>query len=489
MIEGIVAIIGRPNVGKSTLFNRLTGSNTALIDDRPGVTRDRLYGTVPPCHDDEPGYIVIDTGGFETKDLYFQPFTQNIVWEQTEIAVNEADVVLMVFDGKSGLHPHDRQLVNYLKKKNKKVLYVVNKVDGIEKVTDTWDFFELGVDDLLKISAAHNRGVWDLREAIEAELASSERHHRKIQEAGAVKLAIVGRPNAGKSSILNRLVGENRALVSDVAGTTRDAVDTPLTYNKKPYVLVDTAGIRRKTKILDKIESLSVMRSLMTIERADVVALVITADEGITDQEARLASLAMSYHKPLLIIVNKWDLVPDKDTHTAKEYEEAIRHKLQDMSFIPVIFVSCLENQRVHKIMAVVERLAEAYQSRVSTARLNEVLHAAVQQHTPALMRTTNKRVKFYYATQVRTAPPTIVVKCNVAQEIQESYKRYLANRFRKELGFEEIPLNVVYRGKDEKKNEDSALTRKGALENKRPQLGLQSQPLVDEGLMDTDLQ
>jgi len=220
-----------------------------------------------------------------------------------------------------------------------------------------------------------------------------------------------------------------------------------------------------------------------------VVALVITADEGITDQEARLASLAMSYHKPLLIIVNKWDLVPDKDTHTAKEYEEAIRHKLQDMSFIPVIFVSCLENQRVHKIMAVVERLAEAYQSRVSTARLNEVLHAAVQQHTPALMRTTNKRVKFYYATQVRTAPPTIVVKCNVAQEIQESYKRYLANRFRKELGFEEIPLNVVYRGKDEKKNEDSALTRKGALENKRPQLGLQSQPLVDEGLMDTDLQ
>lgn len=455
MIEGIVAIIGRPNVGKSTLFNRLTETNVALIDDRPGVTRDRLYGVVPARYDEDPGYIVIDTGGFETKDLYFQPFTQNIVWEQTEIAINEADVVLMVFDAKSGLHPHDRELVNYLKKKNKKVIYLANKVDGVEKASDTWDFFELGVDEILKISAAHNRGIWDLREKIEDELAQSERHARKVNEEGAIKIALVGRPNAGKSSILNRMVGENRSLVSDVAGTTRDAIDTPITYNKKPYVLIDTAGIRRKTKITDKIESLSVMRSLMTIERADIVALVITADEGITDQEARLASLAVENHKPLLFIVNKWDLIPNKDTHTIREFEEAIYYKLRDMSFVPMIFVSCLENQRVHKIMAMVERLAEAYQKRVSTARLNEVLHAAVQQHTPALLGRTNKRVKFYYATQVRSAPPTIVIKCNVADEIQESYKRYLVNRFRKDLGFDEIPLHLIFRGKDKEKAQE----------------------------------
>lgn len=451
MIEGLVTIVGRPNVGKSTLFNKMTRSNQALIDDRPGVTRDRLYGTVGSMFDDEGGFGLIDTGGFETKDLYYQPFAKNIVWEQTELAIREADAVMMVFDAKVGLHPHDRELVQFLKELQKPVFYVVNKVDGPEHEVLSWDFYELGIDKFFLCSAAHSRGLWELSEQIEGCLKQKNGLQKvPTHSKDATKIALIGRPNAGKSSILNRLAGEERSLVSEVAGTTRDPVDTSIIFNKKPYVLLDTAGIRRRKKIFDRIEGLSVMRALRSIEDADVVVLVISAEEGLSDQDCRLASLAADQYKPLLIVVNKWDLIPNKETNTARDYERAIHERLKDMAYTPVIFTSCKENQRIHKIMAMVEELSEAYGKRVTTSKLNDSLQLAIKEHTPALLKRYNKRVKFYFATQVSARPPTIVVKCNVAEEIQESYKRYLIKRFRQDLDFGNVPLRVFFRDKAE---------------------------------------
>ncbi len=451
MIAGIVAIIGRPNVGKSTLFNRMTRSSKAIVDDRPGVTRDRLFGTVTSVEDDEAGFLLIDTGGFETKDLYYQPFTKNIVWEQTQTAIEDADVVLMVLDGKTGIHPHDFQLVTYLKEKGKNVIYVVNKMDGKEHESNALEFYELGIEKMTHVSAAHNRGVWDLCAEIESNLKSkTDLKAHKAEYAGAARVAIIGRPNAGKSSILNRLCGEERSLVSEIAGTTRDTVDTHMIYNKKPYVLLDTAGVRRKKKIFDKIEGLSVMRSLRTIEDADVVVLVMAADEGLSDQDARLASLALSQFKPLLIVVNKWDLFPNKETNSARDYALDIHEKLRDATFIPIIFASCLENQRIHKIMSTVEELYESYEKRVSTGKVNDALQRAVLAHTPAILKRYSKRVKFYFATQVSSKPPTIVIKCNVAEEIQESYKRFLVKRLRTDLEYGDIPIRVFFRAKSD---------------------------------------
>ncbi len=455
MLEGIVAIVGRPNVGKSTLFNKMTRSTQALIDDRPGVTRDRLYGTVESVFDDEGGYGLIDTGGFETKELYYQPFAKNIVWEQTEMAIREADVVMMVFDAKAGLHPHDRELVQFLKELQKPVVYVVNKVDSPEHEVLSWDFYELGIEKFFLCSSAHSRGIWELSEHIESRLRHINGLQKvRIHDKDATKIALIGRPNAGKSSILNRLVGEERSLVSEVAGTTRDPIDTAISFNKKPYVLLDTAGIRRRKKIFDRIEGLSVMRALRAIEDSDIVILVLAADEGLSDQDCRLAALAAEKYKPILIVVNKWDLIPNKETNSARDYERAIHERLKDISFTPVLFTSCTENQRIHKIMAMVEELSTAYSRRIPTAKLNETLQQAIREHTPALVKRYNKRVKFYFATQVSSRPPTIIIKCNVADEIQESYKRYLVKRFRQDLNFGNIPLRVFFRDKAEEQEQ-----------------------------------
>ena len=455
MIRGTIAIVGRPNVGKSTIFNRLTRSKKAIVHDMPGMTRDRLYGTVEMVEPDEKtgwdSFILIDTGGFETQDFNFQPFKQNLVWQQTEQAIEAADVVLLVLDGKDGLTPHDKDLVRKLSKLSKEVVYAANKVDGIEQQGATWEFHELGLADIHYCSAAHNRHIWDLCLKLEGALArASGLKNKKMEHEKSTQVAIIGKPNAGKSSILNRLIGEQRALVSDVPGTTRDSVDIELNYKQKHYVFVDTAGIRRKTKIHDKVEGLSVVRSLRVINEADIVVLVIEGTK-ISDQDAKLASITLNQHKPLLIVVNKWDLVEDKDANTMAEVAEDIRYALKNSSFLPIIFTSALENKRVHKILSEVETLSESYHKRAPTAAVNECLTRAVRSHTPALIRKYNKRVKFFYATQVRTAPPTIVVKCNVAEEIQESYKRYLAKQFRSHLGFGNVPIRVLYRGKSKR--------------------------------------
>ncbi|MCX6125243.1 MAG: ribosome biogenesis GTPase Der [Proteobacteria bacterium] len=452
MIKGTVAIVGRPNVGKSTLFNGLTRTRNALVDDRPGVTRDRLYGQVYFDDERERGFLLIDTGGFETEDLYYQPFQDNIVWHQTELAIDEADLVILVFDGRAGAQSHDAELVRLLARKNKAVIFVVNKLDLPMHDAMMFDFYQLGVETMIATSSAHMRGIDELLEAIEEnfkkipELKSDKRHIA----GGGVRIALVGRPNAGKSSILNRLLGEERSLVSEVAGTTRDSLDTPLVYNERQYTLVDTAGIRRRSRINDKIESLSVMRSMQAIERSDIVLLVMDATQSLTDQDARIADLAASQYKAMAIIVNKWDLVPDKENNSTRNYTDFLRDRLSLLSWVPVIYVSCLENQRVHKIMQLVEEISEKFAKRADTRSVNNALRKMVYEHTPALIKATSKRVKFYYATQVRTSPPSILIFCNVAREIQEGYKRYMINRFREDLGFDDVPLRLIFRAKEE---------------------------------------
>ena len=453
-ISGIVALVGRPNVGKSTLFNLMTRSKSAIVDDMPGVTRDRLYGVC--TLDDQDGFTVIDTGGFEKDDFKYQPFSENLVWQQTEMAIEEADVVVMLLDGKSGLHQHDYELVKYLEFKQKSVVYVVNKLDGIEKHVDVFEFYSLGLDEaLLPVSAAHNRGVYEVVEKIDDKLNSlGYRQDEAINPDSATKVALIGRPNAGKSSVLNRITGSERALVSELSGTTRDSIDTFYKYDGDDFVLIDTAGIRRKTKISDKLESFSVIRSLRVLDDADVVVLVVDAIEGITDQDARLAQLVIARCKPLLLVINKWDLVPDKKANTAKVYSENIRSKyLVDIRYIPITFISCLSNQRVHNLLKEVNRLSKLNRRRVTTARVNEVLEETVNKHNPQVSKRFNKRIKFYYATQVKHSPPTFVVMCNVADEIQESYKRYLTNRFRERLGFEDIPIRIFFRNKSDQKS------------------------------------
>jgi GTPase len=458
MLDGMVAIVGRPNVGKSTLFNRMTRTDNAIVDDRPGVTRDRLCGTVWTDEDEGEGFLVVDTGGFETDDFKFQPFAENLVWQQTEAAIQEADVVLLVLDGKHGLHQHDHELVRYLKNMKKPFIAIANKIDGIEHEAAAWEFFSLGLDEVLNISAAHNRGVGDMKVTLADKIKEINDVGEYVDVTEGTRISIVGRPNAGKSSLLNRLIGEERALVSDVAGTTRDSIDTPLAYNGNKYVLIDTAGIRRKTKIYDRVESLSVMRAIKNIHRADVVFLVIDAIEGLTDQDARLAEQAIGRCRPLAIVVNKWDLVKNKNSNSPKEYAADLRLKLKTISFIPIHFVSCLTNQRVHGLMNLVEELMEQFNKRAPTYKVNELLKQIVYDHNPALIRNHSKRIKFYFGTQVTTAPPTIVVFCNVEKEIQEAYKRYMTHRFRKELGFNQIPIRIYFRAKEAARKKDEEL-------------------------------
>lgn len=459
MISGTVAIVGRPNVGKSTLFNRLTRSKTSIIDDCPGVTRDRIYGTAYYQKEKTSGFNIIDTGGFETESFNFQPFEENLVWKQSQQAIEESDLVLFLLDGKHGLHQHDQIICRYLQDREKKVLFVVNKIDGEEQGILSYEFFKLGADtNFINVSAAHNKGIKELLAAVKKSMDLIPKLSKQQSYLEGTKIALIGRPNAGKSSILNRLIGEERSLVSPIPGTTRDSIDSTFMYHGEPYVLIDTAGIRRRTKVKETLEVQSVVRSLRAIERADVIIHVIDATVGITDQDARLIHMAVDRYKPILLVINKWDLIPDKDSSTLKNYTNNIKERyLKDLSFIPLAFVSCLENKRVHSILEQVKNLIQQNNHKAPTARINESLERIVSTHSPHLVKKFAKRIKFYYATQIASNPPTIIIKANAAKEIQESYKRYMLKTLRKDLGFTQVPVKMIIQKKSETKPKDQA--------------------------------
>lgn len=433
-MKPVVAIVGRPNVGKSTLFNRITGKRKAIVANEPGTTRDRNYADV---HWNGMDFLLIDTGGFETE---IKNEVNTHVLQQIELAIEEADLIIFLADGKEGLTPADVEITNRLRRGNKPVLHTVNKIDGQKQEEGIYGFYQLGVETLYPMSAEHGRGVGDLLDnAINLLPPSSKTEY----DEDLVKIAVLGRPNVGKSSLVNTILGNERVIVNGKPGTTRDAIDTPVKIGAGKYLLIDTAGIRRKGKISRRLEKFSIIQVLKSIDGCDVALILIDGKEGITEQDARIAGLAHDKGKASILVVNKWDLV-EKDTHTASRYVRDIRDSLKFMQYAPVIFVSALTGQRTLKIINLVDRVAEQRQSRVTTSELNRVFEKIIRSHSPPLHR--NKELKLYYITQVSTRPPTFVIFANYPEGIHFSYERYIMNKIRESFGFDGTPIRVVFR-------------------------------------------
>lgn len=436
-MKPLVAIVGRPNVGKSTLFNRLLGHRRAIVDDTPGVTRDRNYADITRF---EKPFILIDTGGFE-------PVTENRLLqqmrEQSRLAIEEADVIIFMMDARTGLTPADTEVAGMLRRVKKPVFYVVNKVDGDKLENESAEFYSLGAGELHTISAEHNRGVIDLVESILDVFP-----HTTAEEVAEniTRIAVVGRPNVGKSSLVNRLLGFERVVANPTAGTTRDSVDTPFTCNKKPYVLIDTAGIRRKGKTTEKLEKYSVCDALRSIERADVVLMVIDAEEGVTEQDERIAGYIHEAGKGCVFVINKWDVL-EKDNTTLGIYIAKIRDGFKYLAYAPIVCVSAKTGQRTGKIITTVDEVMSQYCRRVTTSQLVQVFNGAIEAHHAPLSH--GRRVKFYFATQVATRPPAFVIFTNQPDNIHYSYERYLINKFREAFGFDGVPLRLIFRGRD----------------------------------------
>ena len=433
----IVAIVGRPNVGKSTLFNRLLGQRKAIVEDFPGVTRDRNYAEVTRF--DKP-FTLIDTGGFEpvSEDRLLVQMR-----EQSQLAVEEADLILFLADGRQGLTASDREVAQLLRRVEKPVLYVVNKIDGERQEESVGEFYALGIDQLYSVSAEHGRGIGDLVDAIldllpEAPAAAAD--------AEETRLAIIGRPNVGKSSLVNRLLGQERVVANPAAGTTRDSVDTPFIHNGRRYLLIDTAGIRRKGKVSQKLEKYSVIQALKAMDRAHVVLVLVDAVEGVTDQDLTVAGYASEKGRAVILVVNKWDAVA-KDNKTHGRYIEELRRRFKFLAFAPILFVSALSGQRVNTIIGEVEKVSAEFNRRVPTAQLNQVLGDAVQKHPPPVYK--GQRLKFFYATQTAVRPPTFVCFVSRAEGIHFSYERYITNHLREAFGFSGSPLRLVFRDRE----------------------------------------
>lgn len=431
-MKPIVALVGRPNVGKSTLFNRLTRTRDALVDDFPGVTRDRNYGD---AQWDGIPFTVVDTGGFSGQpDDGFA----DAIRRQVFLAIEDADAVIMLMDGKHGLSPFDQDIVAHLRNAGKPAFYAVNKIDGPEQEGTLVDFFRLGLDQLYPLSAEHRYGLGDLLDALTASFPATVEAPRE-----EIRLAVVGRPNVGKSSLINRLTGQERHLVSDVPGTTRDSVDSILTYHHKQYRIVDTAGIRRKGKVSRKIEKFSVMKALRSLDRCDVALILIDASEGITDQDISVAGYAYERGCGCIFLMNKWDLV-EKDNRTLKAYVERLREEAKFLAFAPVLTVSALTGQRVQRIFEYVNEVYTQYAARVPTAKVNRILDQAMKDKEPSMHQ--GRRIKFYYATQVSSQPPTFVLFVNYPEAVHFSYRRYLLNQIRQATGLDKTPVRLLLR-------------------------------------------
>ena len=440
-MKPIVAIVGRPNVGKSTLFNNLVGDRVAIVDDMPGVTRDRLYRETEWNGTE---FVIVDTGGLEPRN---NDFMMTKIKEQAEVAMNEADVILFVVDGKAGVNPLDEEIAYILRKKQKPIILCVNKIDNfVEQQDDVYDFWGLGFENLVPISGGHKVNLGDLLDLVTEMI---EKIELPEEEEDTLKLAIIGKPNAGKSSLVNRLSGEERTIVSDIAGTTRDAIDTVVQYNDKKYMIIDTAGIRRKSKVEESLEYYSVLRAIKTIKRADVCILMLDGKEGLTEQDKRIAGFAAEELKPIVVVVNKWDLV-DKNIVTMKSMREELYAELPFLSYAPIEFVSALTGQRTTKILEISDTIYEEYTKRISTGLLNSVLKEAVLMNNPPTRK--GRVVKINYATQVSVAPPRFVLFCNYPELIHFSYARYIENKFRESFGFEGSPILISFEKKNAEK-------------------------------------
>ncbi|HMK51862.1 MAG TPA: ribosome biogenesis GTPase Der [Thermodesulfobacteriota bacterium] len=436
----IVAIVGRPNVGKSTLFNRIVGGRKAIVWDEPGVTRDRNYADVEW---EESAFTLIDTGGFEpvSKDRIFIQMR-----EQCQLAMEESDVVLFLMDGKEGLTPSDEEIADILRKLNKPVFYIVNKVDGPKHEEKALEFYGLGVESIYSISAEHGYGVNGLMDEVVRSLPVLT---DKKWDKNVTKVAVVGRPNVGKSSLINRLLGYKRVLVDEVPGTTRDAIDTHFERDGRRYVLIDTAGIRRKSRISLKLEKYSIVEALRSIDRSDVALLLLDSREGVTDQDTRIGGFIHEKGKGCILVVNKWDLV-EKDSQTMVQYEGKVRENLKYLSYAPILFISALTGQRVRKILDVVDQVSEQTKKRIPTSQLNRSFGNWVEKFPPPLYK--SRSVKMNYITQVSTSPPSFVIYTNFPEGIHFSYERYLLNQMRDTFGFEGVPVRLWFRKKGKEK-------------------------------------
>lgn len=441
MAKGLVAIVGRPNVGKSMLFNKLTGHRTSIVEDTPGVTRDRIYGDCEWCG---RTFSLVDTGGIEPgTDSSMLKFMRR----QAEIGIELADAIIMVTDVKSGVTAADLDVAAMLQRCGKPIALAVNKCDSIGLVNpDVYEFYALGLGDPFEISAIHGHGTGDLLDWCLENLPEDDGGE---EEADCIKVAIVGKPNVGKSSLLNQILGEERVIVSDIAGTTRDAIDSIFENETGKYCLIDTAGMRRKSKIDDQIEKYSNMRTVSAIERADVCLILIDANDGVTEQDTKIAGLVHEAGKAAIIVVNKWDAVADKQTNTMRDKEREVRQGLSYMPYAPVIFLSALTGQRVDRLFPEIREVFAQNASRVTTGALNSVLAEATTRVQPPSDK--GRRLKIYYMTQVSTKPPHFVIFCNDARLFHFSYQRYLENQLREVFGMKGTPIRLTIRQKGDK--------------------------------------
>ncbi len=436
-MKPVVALLGRPNVGKSTLFNRIIRSRRALVDDFPGVTRDRHYADALW---DDVEFTVIDTGGFLSSD---DDYFASQIKDQLTAAADQADVLIFIMDGRAGLSPYDRELADFLRRMSKPVFYLINKIESYKQHDELSEFYSLGIDHFYKISAEHGIGVGDFLDDLVEALPEYEQEEE--DEDSLIKIAIVGRPNVGKSSLANRLFGEQRVVVNEKAGTTRDAIELSVEHRGRQFILVDTAGIRRKGKVTRKIEKFSILKSLKSLDECDVALILIDSDEGITDQDITIAGYAEDRGCGAMFLLNKWDLL-DKERKNIKKYMKELRYKSKFLSYAPAMTISALTGQRCHKILDEVVKIYKEYCHRINTGVLNRIIEDAVYREEPSLHK--GKRLKFFYSTQVATRPPCFVCFVNFSKAVHFSYKRYLINQLRQMIPLKLTPIKLYFREK-----------------------------------------
>jgi len=429
-----VALVGRPNVGKSTLFNKLVGAKISIIEDTPGVTRDRIYSEV---NYNNYRFNLIDTGGIDVSKEIFN----DEIKIQAEIAIEEADVVIFIVDGKEGLTENDRVVRNMLQKSKKKVVVAINKIDSKESKEHLYDFYELGFDSYIPISSEHNTGIYELLE----EVCKDFKEYEEEDADPRLKLSVIGRPNVGKSSLINALLNEERVIVSNQAGTTRDAIDTVFKYNKEEFVLIDTAGMRKKGKVFEAVEKYSLLRSLRAIDRSDICLLVLNAEEGIIEHDKHIASYALEKGKGLIIVVNKWDTVEDKNT---KDFEKLIRAEFQFLSYAPIVYLSALTKKRLHTLMPEVLHVAENISKEIKTSILNDVINEAYELNIPPSYK--GKRLKIYFVSQTGSKPPKFTFNVNNKGLVHFSYYRYLENKIRENFDLVGTPIILQFKNRSD---------------------------------------